>query len=171
VARAAAVTRVVAVLGYSTRRGAGALHPICEERVAHAAGVARDADAVILSGWARHPRASSEAELMRAAWAGGDAEIVCDVDARSTAENVRNIVADARRLAADELVVVTSAWHRRRARLLLAAATRGSGLRVSVVSPHGPRPLRHVVREAAAVALLPLQLRRLRARRRAPRGV
>jgi hypothetical protein len=154
--------RVVAVLGYSPRRGDG-LHPVCAERLALAQELSRGALAVILSGWARRPKAVSEAQLMRDAWTVTEVDLVCDPDARSTAENVANVVADARRLGADELVVVTSRWHRPRARLLLWAATRGRGVRPRVEAPRGPRPPAMVVRELAIVPLLPLQL--LRARR------
>jgi hypothetical protein len=154
--------RVVAVLGESPRRGDG-LHPMCADRLALAQALSPGALAVIFSGWARRPKLRSEAELMRESWTGTDVEVVCDPDARSTAENVANVVADARRLGADELVVVTSRWHRPRARLLLWAATRGKGLRPRVEAAPGPRPLSLVARELACIPLLPLQV--LRARR------
>ena len=156
--------RVVAVLGYSSRRADG-LHPVCAERLVHARDLAHGALALVLSGYARRPHSPSEAELMRDAWADLDVDLVCDPDARSTAENVANVVATARRLGADELVVVTSRWHRPRARVFLWAATRGTGLRLSVEAPRGRLPLSLVARELGCVALLPLEL--LRARRRA----
>jgi len=78
------VPRVVAVLGYSERRGSG-LHPICGARLDAAARVAAGADAVVLSGWSRRPGRPSEAALMQAAWAGPDVPLVADADARSTA--------------------------------------------------------------------------------------
>ena len=159
--------RVIAVLGFSGR--SHGLHPICAERLAHAHAVADGADAVILSGWAPRRRARSEAELMHEAWAAADVRVVRDPDARSTAENAANIVAAARELGADEVVVVTSRWHRPRARLLMRAAARGTGLRVVVDAPRGRRPLRLVARELACLPVLPLQLRRAQARRPAPR--
>jgi hypothetical protein len=86
--------RLVAVLGYSGRRR-GELHVICEARVRHAETL--DADAVLLSG---------EAELMQGAWRGGD--VVLDTrGARNTRENARGVAEAARRLEADEVVVVT----------------------------------------------------------------
>ena len=163
--RAAGGGRVVAVLGYSSRRDDG-IHPICATRVAHAAELAGDADAVILSGWARRSRAKPEAELMRAAWAGPDVPLVCDPDARTTADNAANVAATASALGADELVVVTSRWHRRRARILLQAALADEPMRLSLESPPGPRPPALLAREAACFVLLPLQLRTARRRSR-----
>jgi uncharacterized SAM-binding protein YcdF (DUF218 family) len=103
---------------------------------------------------------------MRAAWAGPDLLIVCDPDARTTADNAANVAEAARQLGADELVVVTSRWHRARARVLLRSALRGDGIRVSVVGTDGPAPPMVLAREAACLVALPLQLRRARRPRR-----
>ena len=103
--------RVVAVLGYSPRRGES-LHVIAERRLRHAEGLAAGARAVVLSGWSRRPGGRGEGELMRAAWAGPPAELVVDTTARTTIENAAVVAAAAQRLAADEVVVVTSSWHR-----------------------------------------------------------
>jgi uncharacterized SAM-binding protein YcdF (DUF218 family) len=144
--------RVVGVLGYSRRR-TGELHPICADRLAHAQRLAKGAQAVVLSGY-------SEADAMRSAWAGPDVPLICDSEARSTAQNAANIAAAARELGAEEVVVVTSPWHRARARLLVGAALRGSGIRLSVETAGGPRPRLLLVRELVCWALLPLQLPR-----------
>ncbi len=160
--------RVVAVLGYSRRRGTE-LHPICAGRLARAEQLADGATAVVLSGWARRSKARPEAELMRAAWAGPGVAIVCDPDARTTAENAANVAATARALGATELVVVTSRWHRRRARILLRAALGNSRVRLSVEGSAGSAPPSLLAREAACFALLPLQLRRARGQRRTGR--
>jgi uncharacterized SAM-binding protein YcdF (DUF218 family) len=144
--------RVVAVLGYSHRRN-GELHSICADRLAHAQRLAKGADAVVLTGL-------SEAELMRSAWTGPNVPLVCDREARSTADNAANVAAAARELGAQELVVITSPWHRARARILVGAALRGSGIRFSIETAEGPRPRRLLARELACLALLPLQLRR-----------
>ena len=88
------MARLVAVLGYSTRRG-GALHPVCAARLRAAEEVAADADAVVLSGWARRRHHPSEAELMTAAWHGPDVPLVPDGDARTTAGNARGVAARA----------------------------------------------------------------------------
>ena len=144
--------RVVGVLGYSRRR-TGDLHPICADRLAHAQELAEGARAVVLSGY-------SEAEAMRSAWSGPDVPLICDSEARSTAQNVANIAATARELDVQEVVVVTSPWHRRRAGLLASTALRDSGIRLSVETAKGPRPRILLARELACWALLPLQLRR-----------
>lgn len=143
---------LIAVLGYSRRRDRD-LHPVCAHRLAHAQSLASPAATVILSG---------EAELMRGAWAGPDVVLVCDSDARSTADNARNVAAAARELGAKELVVVTSRWHRLRAGILFKAALRGSGIRLRIATTPGPRPFPLIVREWACLALLPFQLARLR---------
>jgi uncharacterized SAM-binding protein YcdF (DUF218 family) len=143
--------RVVAVLGYSRRRDTE-LHPVCAHRLARARGLASSTGTVILSG---------ESELMRAAWAGPDVLLVCDPDARSTVDNARNVAAAARELGTKELVVVTSSWHRARAGMLLRAALRGSGIRVSVEAANGPAPPLLLARELACLALLPFQLARV----------
>jgi uncharacterized SAM-binding protein YcdF (DUF218 family) len=150
-------TRVVAVLG-SSRGGGDRLHPICAERLEHAQTLAEGAYAVILSGL-------PEAELMRASWSGPEVRLVVDADARHTAENARNIAEDAKELGADELVVVTSPWHRRRVAILMRAALQGSGIAVSVEAPEGPRPTLLLAREAACFAVLPVQLARTKSKR------
>lgn len=150
--------RVVAVLGYSGRRS-DELHRVCAERLTHAQRVAVGARAVILSGL-------PEAELMRAAWSGPDVTLVCDPEARSTAENARNVAGAARALGAKDLVVVTSGWHRARARVLMHAALRDSGMLVSIEGAEGSRPVRLLAREAACLALLPVQLLGLRLHRK-----
>jgi uncharacterized SAM-binding protein YcdF (DUF218 family) len=152
--------RLVAVLGYSTWRG-GPLHPICADRLRTAELAAEGADAVLLTGWSRRRQQPSEAELMREAWSGPDVPLVVDGDARTTAGNLRAVSALARKLDAEEVVLVTSSWHARRARLL-ARAVLPSGVRLSVVTPSPSRPPRLIAREL--VWLLPsrLALRRRR---------
>jgi hypothetical protein len=104
---------------------------------------------------------------MRLAWAGPDVPLVCDADARTTAGNVANVAAAAAALGADELVVVTSRWHRPRARILLRLALNGTGIRHSVAAAGGRRaPLSLLVREAACMALVPFVVAATRARMR-----
>jgi len=136
--------RLVAVLGYSGRRKRE-LHAVCEARVRHAETL--EADAVLLSG---------EAELMHGAWRGREVEL--DPRARNTRENARGVAEAARRLEADEVVVVTSAWHAFRARTLVRAALRDPTVKVTSSSPPGPRPARLLARELVCLAGLPLQL-------------
>jgi uncharacterized SAM-binding protein YcdF (DUF218 family) len=153
--------RVVAVLGYS-RGGDRALHPICAGRVAHAERVASGARAVVLSGWARRHAPAGEAELMREAWSREDVPVVLDRSAQSTVGNAVAVARVARDLGAGELVVVTSRWHARRARALVRAALAGSGIQVSVSSPHdGSHPLL-ALRELACATAVPVQARRIR---------
>ncbi|HXV57150.1 MAG TPA: YdcF family protein [Gaiellaceae bacterium] len=155
-------TRLLVVLGYSDGREDG-LHPVCAARVAHAAGLAGERDAVLLSGWARRPHRSAEAELMRRAWRGPAVALHCDEEARITAENAAHAARRARSLGVREVVVVTSSWHRARARVLFRAFL--PELPVTVVGVPAGGSLRHVLREAAVFPLLPLQV--ARARRRA----
>jgi len=136
--------RLVAVLGYSGRRSRE-LHAVCEVRVRHAETL--DADAVLLSG---------EAELMQGVWRGG--EVVLDTRARNTRENARGVAEAARRLEADEVVIVTSAWHALRARILVRAAIGDPAVTVTSSSPPGPKPVRLLARELACLAALRLQL-------------
>ncbi len=126
------------MLGYSAGGPGDELHPICVARLRHAEEIAEGARAVVLSGYARHG-GRGEAELMRAAWAGPDVPLVCDTTARSTAGNAAGIAAAARALAADQVVVVTSGWHRLRARALVRSALRGSGIAVEASSAPGVR--------------------------------
>jgi uncharacterized SAM-binding protein YcdF (DUF218 family) len=146
--------RLVAVLGYSGFRGRG-LHAICLSRLRHAETLARDGDTVLLSG---------EAELMRDASTRTD--VVLDSAASTTRENARGVAAAAHELGADEIVVVTSAWHARRARALVRAAV-GPGVRVTSSSPSGRPSLSLAARELACLAVLPLHARGL-ARSREP---
>jgi uncharacterized SAM-binding protein YcdF (DUF218 family) len=146
--------RLVAVLGYSGRPR-GRLHAVCEARLRHAERI--EGDAVLLSG---------EAELMRGAWQAGD--VLLDPGARNTRGNAAGVAAAARRLGADEVVVVTSRWHAFRARALVRAALRDPSVAVRSSSPDGGRPLRLLVRELGCLAVLPFQARAL-ARRAEPR--
>lgn len=157
--------RVVAVLGYSTWRCKD-LHPVCARRVVRAEELAGGARAVILSGWARRSKVKPEAELMRAAWRGPDVALVCDPDARTTVGNAANVAATVSELDADELVVVTSGWHRRRARRLVQAALPDRTVRISVEGADGPRSPVLLARELACLALLPIQVSRVRRRTR-----
>ena len=150
--------RLVAVLGYSRRRGLG-LHPICAARLEAAQDVADGA--VLLSGWARRSHRPSEAALMEAAWRGPSVPLIADGDARTTAGNARAVAAAARELGATRVILVTSSWHHARARALVRAAV-PPDLPVEVVSPPDTRPLVLVARELACGLLLPLQRGSLR---------
>lgn len=135
--------RLVAVLGHSGP-------DLCKARVRHAEQLVRDGDAVLLSG---------EAELMRDAWNGR--ETLLDQTARNTRQNALGVAVAARRIGADEVVVVTSSWHAYRARTLVRAALPPQ-VTVSSSSPTGRAPLRLYARELACLAVLPLHRVRLR---------
>jgi hypothetical protein len=154
--------RLVVVLGYSRGR-MGELHPICAARLDHAAELAGENDAVLLSGWSRHPAALPEAELMRRAWRGTTDGLICDPDASITAENAANAAVHARELGVQEVVVVTSRWHRLRTGILFRSLL--PGVHVAVEGARTPAPLRVLLREIAVFPLVPLQI--ARARRRA----
>lgn len=153
--------RVVAVLGYSDGRDEG-LHRVCASRLEHAAALARPEDLVVLSGWARRRGRPSEAELMLRAWPGVRDRVVCDHDARTTAENAAHVAALARSFAADEIVIVTSGWHARRATAFFRLLLRGTGVRVSATFPHEPRSRRRMARELVRWPLVPVQALRVR---------
>jgi uncharacterized SAM-binding protein YcdF (DUF218 family) len=154
------VPRLVAVLGYSGRRGEG-LDRVCAARLAAAEAPAEGADAVLLSGWSRQPGRASEASLMQAAWRGPQVPLLGDGDARTTLGNARAVAAAAKAIGATEVVVVTSSWHRLRARLLVRAAL-GPDVRLEVVSPERRTPPHLVGRELVCLLALPFQLRALR---------
>jgi uncharacterized SAM-binding protein YcdF (DUF218 family) len=161
--------RVVAVLGYSGRRS-DVLDPICALRLRRAEQLAAGARAVVLSGWARRPSGRSEAELMRAAWRGPEMPLLCDTTARSTVENAVAVAAASRELGVDEVIVVTSDWHELRARVLVRAALRGSGIALRTSPTPGLLRATVLVRELACLVALPVQvLLVLRLRRRWPR--
>jgi hypothetical protein len=144
--------RLVVVLGYSDGRSNG-LHRICAARLERAAELRAQADAVVLTGL--------EADVMLSAWCGPCSEVICETEARITAENAANVARLVRELAATEVIVVTSWWHRIRAAFLFHTLLRDTGAHVCVVSAPA-WSLRLLVREVAALALVPLQLRRVR---------
>jgi hypothetical protein len=149
--------RLVAVLGYSSRKVDG-LHPICASRVRQAEEVVRDDDVVLLSGWGRGRRGDPvEGELMRDAWRGPGMRVEVDPTAHNTRENASAVAAAARRLGADEVLLVTSRWHASRAVALVRAAL--PGVPVSASSPDDSGPARLLLRELACRAVLPLHVR------------
>jgi len=153
--------RLVAVLGYSAGRSDG-LHVLCAARLRHAEQVAAAGDTVLLSGWARRRKGAGEADLMRTAWNGADVRLISDGTARNTRENAAGVAETARRLDANEIVVVTSRWHAFRARTLVRAVLREPGVLVQASSPAARAPALLVARELVCLAALPYHLLRLR---------
>ena len=155
------MTRVVAVCGYSDGRTAG-LHAICERRLRLAEREAGQDDVVLLTGWARHADATAEAELMARSWSGTCRELHVDSSAGSTRGNVRAAVELAERIGADEIVIVTSGWHARRAGALLRALLRGSGRTARVLATDERGAFAARVREAACWVGVPVAALRRR---------
>jgi uncharacterized SAM-binding protein YcdF (DUF218 family) len=150
--------RLVAVLGYSSRRVTG-LHELCAARLRHAEGIAGASDVVLLSGYGRGKHVA-EAELMRTAWQGRAAQLIADRTARSTRENAAGVAEVARRLHLREVTLVTSRWHAFRAGMLVRAALPHVSVQTS--SPPGRPPAGLFLREVACLVALPFHLIRLR---------
>lgn len=149
------MTRLVAVLGYSDGRMPG-LHPVCSARLARAADVATAEDVVLFSGWSRGGASAPEAELMAAAWSGRARKVVTDRGARTTAGNAISIGRGARALGADEVVVVTSRWHSRRAHALVRAALAGTGARIALATSDDAPTRSTQARELVSWSLVPV---------------
>jgi uncharacterized SAM-binding protein YcdF (DUF218 family) len=146
--------RLVAILGYSDRHGE-ALHPVCAARLGRAEKEVRPDDMVLLSGWARRRAAAPEAELMASAWTAEARRVILDRTARSTVGNAVGIARAARRVGAEEVVVVTSGWHGRRASVLARAALAGSHVNVTLAATDERGTYRARVRELACWVALP----------------
>jgi uncharacterized SAM-binding protein YcdF (DUF218 family) len=80
---------------------------------------------------------------------------IVDRGARTTLGNALAVARAARHVGANEVVLVTSRWHARRAATLVRAALVGSGRRLRVAPAEEPVSAGHVLREAAAWLLVP----------------
>lgn len=149
------MTRLVAVLGYSDR-GAPGLHPVCATRLARAEREASPHDVVLFSGWARRGSASAEADLMALSWSGPVGARIVDRGARTTLGNAIGVGRATRRLEADEVVLVTSSWHAKRAGFLVRASLLGSGATLRVVKTDEPSTPLHGLRELVAWVAVPV---------------
>ena len=149
------MTRLVAVLGYSDR-GAPGLHPVCATRLARAEREASPHDVVLFSGWDRHRGASAEADLMAQSWKTPVRARIVDRSARTTLGNAIGVGRATRRLDANEVVIVTSSWHARRAGVLVRASILGSGATLTVVRTDEPTTPRHGLRELVAWVAVPV---------------
>ncbi len=147
--------RLVAVLGYSDGAGAG-LHPVCAARLGRATQVVEAGDVVLLSGWARHASAAAEAELMARAWTTPVRRLLLDRGARSTLGNVIGVAWAARATRADEVVLVTSRWHARRAATLARVALAGTRARLVLATTDDPPARATRARELACWSLVPV---------------
>lgn len=149
------MSRLVAVLGYSDGR-LSALHPVCAARLERAAAVVEPGDAVLFSGWARRGATAPEAELMAQAWTHPARKVILDRGASTTAGNAIGVARVARALGVEEVVLVTSSWHGRRARVLARAALAGSGTSVVLETAAGPERPGSRIRELACWSLVPV---------------
>jgi len=146
--------RLVAVLGYSDRPAAE-LHPVCAGRLARAELEAVPGDVVLFSGWARRGLAAAEADLMASSWGSTAHARVVDRGARTTLGNAIGIGRAARWYEVDEVVLVTSRWHARRAAVLVRAALGGTRLPVRVATTDEPAPPGRDLRELVSWTLVP----------------
>jgi uncharacterized SAM-binding protein YcdF (DUF218 family) len=149
------VTRLVAVLGYSDGT-TSELHAVCRARLARAADEAGPDDVVLFTGWARRPGARTEADLMAAAFAGEARARLIDRGARTTLGNAIAVARAARLTGAEDVVIVTTGWHARRAGTLVRAALAGRGTRLRVAAVDSPDAPARRLREAAAWLLVPV---------------
>lgn len=149
------MTRLVAILGYSDRSTPD-LHPVCSARLARAVEETLPDDVVLFSGWARGASVQTEADLMAASWTAPARTRLVDRGARTTLGNALGVARAAHRVGADEVVLVTSGWHARRAAALTRAALAGSGARLRVAPTSDPLSPGRGVREVGAWLLVPL---------------
>jgi uncharacterized SAM-binding protein YcdF (DUF218 family) len=149
------VTRLVAVLGYSDGT-TQELHAVCRARLARAADEAGPEDVVLFTGWARRPGTRTEADLMAAGFVGEARARLVDRGARTTLGNAIAVARAARLTGAEEVVVITTDWHARRAGALVRAALAGRGTRLRVAAVDAPDAPARRLREAAAWLLVPL---------------
>ncbi|MGH3137917.1 MAG: YdcF family protein [Gaiellaceae bacterium] len=146
--------RLIAVLGYSDRH-THFLHPVCAARLARAETEVRPGDSVLLSGWARRRTSPPEADLMARAWTSPVGRVILDRNARSTVGNILGVARAARRTGAQEVVVVTSGWHGRRASALARAALIRTRTKVTLVTTDDSATRRTRLRELACWTLVP----------------
>jgi uncharacterized SAM-binding protein YcdF (DUF218 family) len=93
---------------------------------------------------------------MAAAFAGKARTRLVDRGARTTLGNAIAVARAARLTSAEEVVVVTTGWHARRARALVRAALVGQGTRLRIAAVHAPHAPARRLREAAAWLLVPV---------------
>ena len=105
---------------------------------------------------------------MAEAWRGPEVELVVAGDARTTYGNAIATQRTALAWDTEEVVLVTSLWHARRALALVGAALRGSGIGVSLAPVDGRTAPRTRLRELLCWTFAPAQVAVLAGRRRAP---
>jgi len=93
---------------------------------------------------------------MARAWTSPVQRVILDRNARSTIGNALAVACAARRVGADEVVLVTSSWHGRRASALARAALFGSETKVKLATTHERATGAARLRELACWTLLPV---------------
>ena len=164
-------TQAVVVLGHGrTRDGERVISNRCLRLVAAAERVVdrSDAGVVLFSGWSAGG-SRSEAEQMRDAWRGAHVELVLEPTARSTAENASRSLPLLVERGVRSVLVVCTALHALRSRLLFGRLYAAHGIVVHVVPVGVDTTPRALAWELAALPLLPVQLHTARGelRRRA----
>jgi uncharacterized SAM-binding protein YcdF (DUF218 family) len=148
------MTRLVAILGYSDG-STSELHVVCATRLERAMAEAAPDDVILFSGWARGTSPHAEADLMAASWTGSGRTRLIDRHARTTLGNALAVARAARRVEADEVLLVTSRWHARRAATLVRLAL-GTRTRLRVAPTDERMSARRGAREAGAWLMTPL---------------
>jgi hypothetical protein len=131
----------------------------CVALVREAERLAPDADVVVFTGWSRGGE-PSEAEQMRDAWRGPDVELVVEPSASVTAENAARTLPLLVSRGVRRALVLCTPWHRHRTRFFFSRLYALGGVDVEVRAVPGPRGVRSLSHEVAA---LPLARRQLRA--------
>lgn len=93
---------------------------------------------------------------MAASWDGLGKVWLVDRGARTTLGNALAVARAARRFEANEVVLVTSQWHARRAATLVRAALAGSGARLRIAAASEPVSTRGALREVGAWLFVPV---------------
>jgi uncharacterized SAM-binding protein YcdF (DUF218 family) len=93
---------------------------------------------------------------MAARWTAPARARLVDRGARTTLGNAIAVARAARWVGAEEVVLVTSSWHARRASALVRASLNGSGARLRVVATDEPTAPRRGMRELAAWMIVPV---------------
>jgi len=146
------------------RRGGYRISPVCRRQVAAAERLAaeRAVDAVMFTGRSRGS-GPSEAEQMRAVWAGPDVELVVEPRARTTAENAARTLPLLRERGMKRALVVTAPLHVFRSRFFFTRVYGRAGIRTELHAVRALPSPRAVVWELGAAPLCRRQLRAVEA--------
>jgi uncharacterized SAM-binding protein YcdF (DUF218 family) len=106
---------------------------------------------VVFTGW-------SEAEQMRDAWRGRDVELLVEPTAKHTGENASRTLPLLRARGVTRAVVVCTAAHATRVRLLFGRIYETRGIDVGYRVVRGRRNWRAIVWEALSMPFVPWQL-------------